>query len=156
MRPARRGFPRQSAAAEAQPLQSLRNAKERALLEDSPLYIIRAISNRWIASPHTQVARLRILRQEDASVVARHADDWPAFWQRFQRLLGGHNIRAVQEDMGHRSIKSTLRYQACILPSATSPLDPESQNMVVRQMNVLLGRLSMALPALHPTKPQGP
>ena len=73
-----------------------------------------------------------------------------------RRLLGGHNIRAVQEDMGHRSIKSTLRYQACILPSATSPLDPESQNMVVRQMNVLLGRLSMALPALHPTKPQGP
>jgi len=91
-----------------------------------------------IASPHTEVARLRIL-QGDASVVARDADDWPAFWQRF-----------------HRSIKSTLRYQACILPSATSPLDPESQNMVVRQMNVLLGRLSMVLPALHPTKPQGP
>jgi len=73
-----------------------------------------------------------------------------------RRLLGGHNIRAVQEAMGHRSIKSTLRYQACILPSATSPLDPESQNMVVRRMNVLVGRLAMVLPVLHPTKPQGP
>ena len=58
------------------------------------------------------------------------------------------NIRAVQEAMGHRSVKSTLRYQACILPSAASPLDPESQNMVVRQMNVLLGRVSLVLPAL--------
>ena len=74
--------------------------------------------------------------------------------------------------MGHRSVKSTLRYQACILPSVTSPLDPESQEMVLRQMNALLGRLAMALPALNlsngpalslsngpaiqPTKPQGP
>jgi integrase len=73
-----------------------------------------------------------------------------------RRLLAGHNIRAVQEAMGHRSIKSTLRYQACIPPSITSPLDPESQGMVLRQMNVLLGRLATVLPAIHPTKPQAP
>ena len=73
-----------------------------------------------------------------------------------RRLLGGHTIRAVQEAMGHRSVKTTLRYQACILPSVTSPLDPESQVMVLRQMNGLLGRLAMVLPAIQPTKPQGP
>jgi hypothetical protein len=43
-----------------------------------------------------------------------------------------------------------------ILPSVTSPLDPESQGRVLRQMNMLLGRLAMTLPALQPTKPQGP
>jgi integrase len=73
-----------------------------------------------------------------------------------RRLLGGHTIRAVQEAMGHRSVKTTLRYQACILPNVTNPLDPESQVMVLRQMNGLLGRLAMVLPAIHPTKPQGP
>lgn len=81
-----------------------------------------------------------------------------------RRLIGGHNIRAVQEAMGHRSVKTTLRYQACILPSVTSPLDPESQEMVFRQMSALLGRLTMTLPALsnaevpaiQPMKPQGP
>jgi integrase len=81
-----------------------------------------------------------------------------------RRLLAGHNIREVQVAMGHRSVKTTLRYQACILPNVTSPLDPESQGMVVRQMNVLLGRLAMTLPALswsngsaiRPTKPRGP
>jgi hypothetical protein len=40
--------------------------------------------------------------------------------------------------MAHRDIKSTLRYKACILPEVTSPLDPESRGMIVRQMNVLL------------------
>ena len=74
----------------------------------------------------------------------------------YRRLLAGHNIRAVQQDMGHRSIKTTLRYKACILPNVTSPLDPESQGMVMRQMNALLGRLAMTLSALQPTKPQGP
>ena len=74
----------------------------------------------------------------------------------YRRLLAGHNIRAVQQDMGHRSIKTTLRYSACILPNVTSPLDPESQGMVVRQMNALLGRLAMTLSTLQPTKPQGP
>lgn len=73
-----------------------------------------------------------------------------------RRLLAGHNIRLVQEALGHRSIKTTLRYQACILPEVTSPLDPESPGMVVRQMNVLLGRLAMVLPAHQPAKPQGP
>ena len=83
-----------------------------------------------------------------------------------RRLLAGHNIRAVQQDMGHRSIKTTLRYQACILPGVSSPFDPESQGMIVRQMNILLGRLAMTLAALssgvalakpdQPTKPQGP
>jgi len=73
-----------------------------------------------------------------------------------RRLLAGHNIREVQDAMGHRSVKTTLRYQACILPNVTSPLDPESQGMVVRQMNVLLGRLAMTLPSIQPTKPQGP
>jgi len=58
--------------------------------------------------------------------------------------------------MGHRSVKTTLRYQAFIVPRVTSPADPESQGMVVRQMNVLLGRLVMVLPAILPTKPQGP
>ena len=58
--------------------------------------------------------------------------------------------------MGHRSIKTTLRYKACILPNVTSPADPESQGMVVRQMNALLGRLAMVLPRVQPTKPQGP
>jgi integrase len=64
------------------------------------------------------------------------------------RRRAGHNIRAVQDAMGHRSIRSTMRYKACILPDVTSPADPESQGMIVRQMNVLLGRLAMALPAL--------
>ena len=73
-----------------------------------------------------------------------------------RRLLAGHNIREVQIAMGHRSVKTTLRYQACILPSVTSPLDPESRSMVIRRMNILLGRLAMALPAILPTKPQGP
>ena len=78
-----------------------------------------------------------------------------------RRLLAGHNIRAVQEAMGHRSIATNMRYQACILPDVTSPLDPESQGTIVRRMNGLLARLAMALgqsdgPNLLPTQPQGP
>jgi hypothetical protein len=46
----------------------------------------------------------------------------------------------------------------------TAGADPESQEMVLRQMNALLGRMAMTLPALslpngpaiQPTKPQGP
>jgi len=73
-----------------------------------------------------------------------------------RRLLAGHNIREVQDAMGHRSMKTTLRYQACILPTVTSPLDPDTPERVLRQMNGLLGRLAMTLPAIQPTKPQGP
>jgi integrase len=72
------------------------------------------------------------------------------------RSLAGHNIRAVQETMGHRSIKTTLRYQACILPNVSSPLDPESKNTTIRQMNILRGRFTMTLSSLQSIKPQGP
>jgi len=69
--------------------------------------------------------------------------------------LAGHNIREVQDAMGHRSMKTTLRYQACILPTITSPLDPDTPERVLRQMNGLLGRLAMTLPSIQPTKQQG-
>jgi hypothetical protein len=55
--------------------------------------------------------------------------------------------------MGHRSIKTTLRYQACILPNVTSPLDPESQNMVVRQMEQ--GKAAEALQILEDLAAKG-
>jgi integrase/recombinase XerD len=42
-----------------------------------------------------------------------------------RRLMAGDNIRAVQESLGHHSIKTTLRYQACMPPKAASPADPE-------------------------------
>ncbi len=46
-----------------------------------------------------------------------------------------------------RSAGSTaLRHHACILPNVDSPLDLESRNRVVRQMNVLLARLVVPLP----------
>jgi len=39
------------------------------------------------------------------------------------RLESGESIRAVQEALGHRSIKTTLRYQRCMLPRGiTDPL----------------------------------
>jgi integrase len=73
-----------------------------------------------------------------------------------RRLLAGHNIREVQQAMGHRSVTTTLRYQAGIRPNASSPLDPESQATVLRQTNALLGRLATVLATLHRAKPQGP
>jgi hypothetical protein len=45
--------------------------------------------------------------------------------------------------MGHRSVKSTLRYQACILPSVTSPLDPESQEILARHRGLPYVRASL-------------
>jgi hypothetical protein len=65
------------------------------------------------------------------------------------------NAEGNQQAMGHRSVTTTLRYQAC-LPNASSPLDPESQATVLRQTNALLSRLTMVLATLHRAKPQGP
>ena len=77
-----------------------------------------------------------------------------------RRLLAGDTIREVQESLGHHSVKTTLRYQACIVSKATSPADPESQDMVIREMKNLLARIGQVLPTLITThrtlSPGGP
>ena len=37
--------------------------------------------------------------------------------------MAGDNIRAVQESLGHHSIKTALRYQDCLPPKAAGPAD---------------------------------
>ncbi len=94
-----------------------------------------------------------------------------------RRLVAGDTIRAVQEALGHRSVHTTLRYQACVPTKATSPADPEPPESAFRQAVVLLGRLTEAvsplvaalsakvatvmastpgMTPLAPTMPQGP
>jgi integrase/recombinase XerD len=59
-----------------------------------------------------------------------------------RRLMAGDNIRAVQEALGHHSIKTTLRYQACVPPKAASPADPEPPEVALKQLAQVLDRLS--------------
>jgi integrase len=59
-----------------------------------------------------------------------------------RRLMAGDNIRAVQESLGHHSIKTTLRYQACMPPKAASPADPEPPEVALKQLAQVLDRLS--------------
>jgi site-specific recombinase XerD len=75
-----------------------------------------------------------------------------------RRLLAGENIRAVQDSLGHRSVKTTLRYQACILPKGTrSPADPPPPNLALKQLSAVLDRLTAAVTCLRsPSSPQGP
>ena len=39
--------------------------------------------------------------------------------------------------------KTTLRYQACILPKAASPLDPTPPSLALKQLATLLDRMSV-------------
>ena len=65
-----------------------------------------------------------------------------------RRLMAGDTVRAVQAVLGHRSVHTTLRYQACIPPRATSPADPAPPKSAYRQAAELLGRLAEAVPPL--------
>jgi len=74
-----------------------------------------------------------------------------------RRLMAGDNIRAVQESLGHHSIKTTLRYQACILPKAASPADPEPPEVSLKRLAGVLDRLSTLAAAVpQSTFAQGP
>ena len=74
-----------------------------------------------------------------------------------RRLMAGENIREVQECLGHRSIKTTLRYQACILPKAASPLDPDPPSLAMKQLVTLLDRMNLLVDAMQrPACPRGP
>ena len=74
----------------------------------------------------------------------------------FRRLMAGDNIRAVQESLGHHSVKTTLRYQACLLPKAASPADlfpdscPLTPEMTLKRLAQVLDRLT----TLAATAPQ--
>ena len=72
-----------------------------------------------------------------------------------RRLLAGENIRAVQESLGHRSIETTLRYQACLPQPVTSPADPAGPAQVIAEMTNLLHRLAVAFPAATPAASSG-
>jgi hypothetical protein len=70
--------------------------------------------------------------------------------------MAGENIRVVQESLGHHSIKTTLRYQAC-LPMfssprssrlrvnplvCSSPADPEPPELALRRLALTVDRLT--------------
>ena len=71
--------------------------------------------------------------------------------------MAGDNIRAVQESLGHHSIKTTLRYQACMPPKAASPADPEPPDLALKRLAGVLDRLSaLAVAAPASAFAQGP
>jgi integrase/recombinase XerD len=74
-----------------------------------------------------------------------------------RRLAAGENIRAVQTSLGHHSVKTTLRYQACILPKTTSPVDPPPPNLAMKELSAVLDGLKTALTRMQASaSPCGP
>ena len=74
-----------------------------------------------------------------------------------RRLMAGDNIRAVQVALGHHSVKTTLRYQACLPPKAASPADPEPPALTLKRLAQVLDRLStLAAAAPQAAFAQGP
>ena len=74
-----------------------------------------------------------------------------------RRLIAGDNIRAVQESLGHHSIKTTLRYQACLPSKAASPADPEPPEVSLKHLAQVLDRLTtLVSDSPHSAFAQGP
>jgi integrase/recombinase XerD len=74
-----------------------------------------------------------------------------------RRLMAGENIRVVQETLGHRSVKTTLRYQACILPKVASPADPPPSHPTLDRLAATIEGLKAAFARMQtPAKPCGP
>jgi hypothetical protein len=74
-----------------------------------------------------------------------------------RRLMAGENIRVVQETLGHRSVKTTLRYQACILPKVASPADPPPSHPTLERLAATIEGLKSAFARVQtPAKPCGP
>ena len=77
--------------------------------------------------------------------------------------MAGDNIRAVQESLGHHSIKTALRYQDCLPPKAAGPADlfpdscPLTPEMTLKRLAQALDRLSTLAATVPPSAfAQGP
>jgi len=74
-----------------------------------------------------------------------------------RRLIAGDSIRAVQESLGHHSVETTLRYQACLPPRAASPADPEPPALTLKHLAQVLDRLTtLVSESPHSAFAQGP
>jgi integrase len=98
---------------------------------------------------HAAARRAGILKRV-SPMILRHS-------YALRRLIAGDNIRAVQESLGHHSVKTTLRYQACMPPKAASPADPEPPQVTLKRLAQILDRLStLATTAPQSAFAQGP
>ena len=64
-----------------------------------------------------------------------------------RRLIAGDNIREIQDALGHHSLETTMRYQACLPPKAISPADPVPVESTIREVTEQLRRLTEMAPS---------
>jgi len=68
------------------------------------------------------------------------------------QLQAGMNVRELQENLGHETIESTLRYCALEPPEATSPLDRISVPAVAAIPEIPISDSEPPFPVEHPTR----
>ena len=89
-----------------------------------------------------QVERLIQAAARRAGILKRVSPMVLRYTHALHRLIAGDNIRAIQESLGHHSVKTILRYHACLPPKAASPADPEPPELTLKCLAHVLDRLS--------------
>jgi hypothetical protein len=68
------------------------------------------------------------------------------------QIQAGMNVRELQENLGHETIESTLRYAALEPPEAVSPLDRIAGPSVAEIPEIAVGASEPPFPVEHPVR----